>query len=262
MSATATVDIRKQLNLNASSELLRYLNILVYSQPGAGKTYLAGTAQDVKELHPVIHLGFEQGLLSIAYREDYDKKEIRTIDQLEAVASLLSEDQKSSKPYYKTLIIDNATELQNLDIEHVMRTTKMLSNNPDKVDVDVPSPREWGKIGKRLRRAIIGFRDLEMNTIWTAWEGQDKDSDGNIIRYYPQLSGHVKNELAGYFDIVGHLRAKSRNDDVSRHLQILGTDKVVAKWRNRNYEVVPNVINDPTMQMIWEFVKQSKVAST
>ncbi len=259
----ASVGIREQLGLDPLAELTKQLNILFYGPPNAGKTYLSATSQDVPELSPVFHMGFEKGLLTVAYRDKYEAKEIRTIDALEKATKLLQQDQASDKPYYKMLIVDNATELQNLDIDTVMRQTKKTAKNPDLVDIDIPSPREWGKIGKRLRRCVVGLRDLPMHTIWTAWEGEKKnDLDEDVMDYYPKLAGHMKLEFSGYFDIVGRVQMKSKTIEGVKvpfqTLQVQETARVKAKWRNKPPEV-PGIIEQPSMQMIWDFVQKTPI---
>lgn len=258
---TTKVGIREQLGLEPLSELLKKLNILFYGPPNAGKTYLSATSQDVPELAPVFHLGFEQGLLTVAYRDGYQAKEIRTIAEFERVTKILQEDQASDKPYYKTLIVDNATEVQNLDIDTVMRDTKRTARNPENVDIDIPSPREWGKIGKRLRRCVVALRDLPMHNIWTAWEGVYQD-DAEIEHYYPKLQGFMKHEFSGYFDIVGRLQMKTKKiegvDTPFQTLQVMETNRVKAKWRNKPPEV-PGIIEQPSMQMIWDYVQKTPI---
>lgn len=259
-----TVDIREQLGLEPLEDLIKYLNVLVYGEPNSGKTYLCGTLQDHKDLSPCLHLGFEEGLLTVGYRKDYVAKEIRTIDQLEKVTKMLQDDCRSAKPYFKSLAIDNATELQNLDIDTVMRQAKKDAKNPDNVDIDVPSPREWGKIGKRLRRCVVALRDLPLHTVWTAWRGVYID-DADITHYYPKLAGHMKNELSGYFSIVGMLQMDTKRDEDGKSrphttLQIQETKRVKAKWRNRPDEV-PDILEMPTMPMIWELVQKSKLGT-
>ncbi len=44
-----------------ASERAKYLKLLVYGQPGSGKTYLAGTATKVPELSPVLFIDVEGG---------------------------------------------------------------------------------------------------------------------------------------------------------------------------------------------------------
>lgn len=260
----ASVDIREQLNLEKNADLFKYLKMLIYAKPDAGKTYLSATAQDCTApgFNRVLHLGFEKGLRTVAHRTDYDKKEIRKLEQLELIVNLLERDQESDNPTYGTLIVDNATELQNMDIEFVMQETKKNARDPNKVDIDVPSQREWGKIGKRLRRCVVGLRDLPMHTIWTAWENEWKDDDTKITYCSPQLSGHVKNELSGYFDIVGRLTKKVdiTTETTTRNLQVMGTEKITAKWRQRNEEVVPGILENPTIPMVWDYVGKSIVA--
>lgn len=264
MPPTPSVDIREQLGLAKNEDLFKYFRLLIYGDPDAGKTHLAATAQDHKELDPALHLSFEKGLLTVAYRDNYDKKEIRTIDELENTYAMLKKDQESAKPHYKTVIMDNATELQNLDIDTVMREAKSSARDPSKVDIDVPSQREWGKIGKRLRRVVTGFRDLEMHTIWTAWKGEWTEESSNITYIYPKLSGFMKKEFSGYFDVVGLLTSDKINNGerLVHYLQVQGTKRVTAKWRNRPTDIVPDVIEDPTIPMIWDFVKKSKIAAS
>lgn len=256
----SSVDIRTQLGLEPLADLTKWLNLLIYAEWGIGKTYLAATAQDCKATSPCLHLGFEQGLLTVAYRDGYEAKEIRTIDQLEKVHGLLVEDQTQKNPYYKCLILDNITELQTLDKDTLMRKTKKESNNPDKVNVDIPSPREWGIMKNRLRRVVQGFRDMPIHLICTSWAATNKDDDGNIINYYPNVQGSIKEELGGYFDIVGYYTQRMVGDEVKRELQVQGTSKVKAKWRNRPEEC-PGKLVDPTIQMIWDYVQMSKVGS-
>lgn len=265
--ATATVSLTEQLGLEDFSEITKYLNLLAYGEPDTGKTYLAGTMQDHPDLHPALHLGFEQGLLTVAYRKNYHAKEIRTIMELENAVALLQDDCRSAKPFFKSLIVDNATELQSLDIDTVMHEAKkaaIAKSRGDTVDIDVPSMREWGKIGKRLRRAVVSLRDLPLHTIWTAWRGEYTDEATDITRYFPKLSGFMKSEFSGYFDIVGYMQKESRkvNDKDSPFvtMQVQGTKRVKAKWRNKPDEV-PAILEMPSMPMIWEFVQQSKIGT-
>lgn len=233
------------------------MNHLYYGDPGAGKTYLCGTAQDVKELSPVLHLGLEMGLLTVAYRKDYDAREIRSIDQLIAVHDLLEEDQKSAKPYYKSLVIDNITELQKLDMGYVMAETKRNAKNPDNVDIDVPSPREWGKSGERMRRIIRSFRDMPIHTFTTAWKGSDYDESTNVVSYYPMLPGKLKGEIPGYYDVVGFLTVDLINNgaDTLRKLQVQGTRRVIAKDRT---STLGGVVEDPTIPKLWNLIREAK----
>lgn len=228
--------------------------MLIYSEPGDGKTHFVGTAQDHPDTSPVLHLGFENGLMTVRYREDYDAQEVRTMERLIKITDMLDEDQKKTKPYYKTLAIDNVTELQKLDMGWVMKDAKATARNPDNVDLDVPSPREWGKSGERMRRIIRYLRDMPMHTIFTAWRGEEKDKEGNIIRYYPKLPGQLRMESPGYFDVVGYLTLRTVNngEHVIRRLQVQGTERVVAKDRTA---LLGGVIDDPSIPAIWEKIQ-------
>lgn len=265
--ATASVSLTEQLGLTNFSDVAKHLNVCAYGEPDSGKTYLAGTMQDHPDLSPALHLGFEQGLLTVAYRKNYHAKEIRTIRELEETVALLQDDCRSAKPFFKSLIVDNATELQSLDIDTVMQEAKkaaIAKSRGETVDIDVPSPREWGKIGKRLRRSVVSLRDLPLHTIWTAWRGEYTDEATDITRYFPKLSGFMKSEFSGYFDIVGYMQKENKRIDGVETpfvtMQISGTKRVKAKWRNKPDDV-PGILEMPTMPMIWEFVQKSKIAT-
>lgn len=264
----ATVSLTEQLGLDDFTELTKYLNCLAYGEPDTGKTYLCGTMQDHPDLSPMLHLGFEKGLLTVAYRKNYHAKEIRSIAELEQAVALLQDDCRSAKPYFKSLCIDNATELQSLDIDTVMHEAKKLAvakSRGETVDIDVPSPREWGKIGKRLRRCVVSLRDLPLHTVWTAWRGEYTDEATDITRYFPKLSGFMKSEFSGYFDIVGYMQKENKKvegvDTPFVTMQIAGTKRVKAKWRNKPDEV-PGILEMPSMPEIWEFVQKSKIATS
>jgi len=154
---------------------------------------------------------------------------------------------------WKTVILDNISELQKLDMRTVMIEAKRTARDPDKVDIDVPSQREWGKSGERMRRIIRAYRDLPIHTIAIAWEGVDIDDATGVTSYYPLLPGKLKGEVPGYFDIVGRLEAKTRNNgaEVVRTLQVQGTNRVVAKDRTN---ALGGVIENPSIPLMWELI--------
>ena len=59
------------------------MNILIYGEAGAGKTHLAGTAQDVPEMQNVHFFNVDGGLMTLASRGDISATDIRRLDDLE-----------------------------------------------------------------------------------------------------------------------------------------------------------------------------------
>lgn len=254
--ATATKsnfdEIIAALGAKPPEESVEWFNLLVYGDPGAGKTRLMGTAGADPRTGPIIIADIEGGVITLRKMPGIFVVQIRTMTEFENLINKLHNTPKDKRP--RTLGIDGITELQKLDMGTVMREAKLKAKNPENVDIDVPSPREWGKSGERLRRILRAARDLEMHTIFTALEAQETDQQTDVTRYYPSIPGKLKNELSGFFDVVGRLEAKNvpgKPGEVMRTLQTAKTTKVAAKDR---FDVLPQVMENPTIPAMWELI--------
>lgn len=246
-----SVTLRERINAQPPEESVKWLNLLIYGEPGAGKTYLSATAQDSEETSPILFLDVEGGVVTIRKRRDVDVIQIRSMKKLESIFEEL--DKEGETLYYKTVIIDSISELQKLDMRTVME--KEYNRNPDKIDKDVATMRAWGISGERMRRIIRGFRDLPCNVIITALMAQEKDEQTNITEYFPSLPGKLRGEVPGFFDIVGLLQADAKKvsgqDIIERTLQTAKTRKVVAKDRTG---ALPGVLKNPSIPLMWEMI--------
>jgi len=233
-----------------SPDQIEYLNLLVFGEPGAGKTYLAGTAQDHPKTSPVLVLDVEGGTTTLRHRPDVDVIQVRSIEQIIAVHNKLVTDNKG---YYKTVVIDSLTELQKLDLSDIMK--ELVQRRPDR-DPDVPDVREWGKTGVHMRKIVRHFRDLPMNTILTALVDPYKDSTGSVV-YYPNLPGKMRTELAGFFDVVGYLYTRPSEEGeengqaINRIIQFTGTQKVIAKDRTAT---LGHFMENPTIPLMFDAI--------
>lgn len=246
-----TAPIRERLNVKTPEDAVPYLNLLVYGEPGAGKTHLAATAQDHEDTKPILFLDIEGGTTTIRKRKDVDVIQVRSMNQIESVYAELRKE--GSDPYYNTVILDSLTELQKLDMRTVM--TEQFNKKPDTTDIYVPSQREWGKSGERMRIIIRGFKDLPVNTIATCMLAQDKDDSSGITSYFPSLPGKLRSEIPGFFDVVGYLSSKTvKNGDreeIVRTLQLARTRRVIAKDRTSD---LGNLIENPSIPLMWEMI--------
>lgn len=246
--ATATKNpIRTKLEVKPPSDVIQHLNLLVYGEPGAGKTYLAATAQDHESTTPVLFLDVEGGTTTIRRRKDVDVKRVNSIAELVEIHKVLNDENDG---YYKTVIIDSLTELQKLDMRDIMR--EVVQRRPD-LDPDVPSMREWGKSAEHMRRIVRGFRDLPVNTIMTALSNIERDENG-VVTYTPSLPGKLKMEVPGFMDIVGYLSAQIENDETIRRIQFAKSRRVIAKDRT---DALDPVVDFPTIPLLWEAINAS-----
>jgi hypothetical protein len=153
--------------------------------------------------------------------------------------------------YYKTVAIDSLSELADLDMKDIMKDA--YSRNPDKVDKDVPSQREWGKARAHMRTIVRAFRDLPCHVVYTASVATLQE-EGQPTKYFPGLSGKLRTEIPGFMDIVGYLTAESDQGVVVRKLQVQGTRRVVAKDRTSSLAPESGIIENPTLPDMWSLI--------
>lgn len=221
----------------------------MYGEPGAGKTYFAGTADDHEDTKPVLFLDIEGGATTIRRKSGIEVLPIRSIDQLIKVQNKLHTKNGGG---YKTIVLDSLTELQKLDMVTVMELA--YSANPERTDKDVPDQRAWGKSGERIRRIVRAYRDLPMNTIFTAHSAEKMDEGVLGTSYYPSLPGKLRGEIPGFMDVVGYLYTKVEKERTLRIMQFAKTNRIIAKDRTAS---LGDFIESPTVPLMWEMIHAS-----
>lgn len=238
----------------------QYLNMILYAEPGGGKTYFFGTAQlDPENFLPALAIDIDGGVHDTLAGK-FDKIDISPpIRSREALQNLYKE--IAADPYhYKSISLDNITELQKMDMNDVMLEAKAQAQNPDKVDLYVPSQREWGKSGERMRIIIRAFRDLPCHTICLAHVEEREDKMTKVNRLWPSMPGKLRNELAGFFSVVGYMSMYEALGEGGvkqqfRQIQFAKTSKVQAKDR---FAALPGLMTEnPTLPQIWKRIRES-----
>lgn len=243
------------------AQSVEYLNLLVYGEPGVGKTRLAGSAADHPDTSPVLILDVEGGVVTLRNKPEIDVIQVRDV---ETIIKVHDELQKRNGGGYKTVVIDSLSELQKLDMRTVMTEEKARAKNPDSIDKDVPTQKAWGKSQERLRRIIRGFKDLPVHTIMTAKLTTLTDETTNVTLYYPSFPGKMRGDAPGFFDVVGYMRVKEEQNGavIRRILQIQASSKVTAKDRTDTLGIDEDgkrtgAIFDPTIPDIWHTINNT-----
>lgn len=205
-----------------------YLKVLIYSEPGVGKTTFAGTAPK-----PLI-IDVERGARVLQGKNDIDVLEYVSIEQVEklidyAVAGNAAFDK------YETFVFDSLSELQRRDIDaQLIKSSKTVGAPVYKATWD-----HYGESTQRLRSLMSRFRDLNKNIIVTAQARADKEEATGIMQMRPDLTPKLSSTITGLFDVVGYYRIDSKGE---RILQVQPSKTVVAKTRVN----LPKEINNPT----------------
>lgn len=221
-------------------------NLLVYGESGVGKTTLAGSSDGVPEMRKVLLVDVEGGTLSLRNSyPDVETVRVKTWTEMQSVY-----DQLHTNPSnYTTVIIDSLTEVQKMSMDAVMR--KLVAEYEER-DADVPGIREWNINIEQTRKFVRAFRDLPINTIFTALSRSDKNPMKGSVRRKPSLSGKVADEVAAFLDIVVYMYAKEIDGVNKRMILCASTEDTVAKDRTGK---LPVIVEDPTMNEIWKCVR-------
>lgn len=244
ISETITVESLGGLEVTTVAERMAFINMIVYGDPGAGKTVLAGSADAVPEMRPVLFIDVEGGTFSIRERfPDVHVVRVQSWSDMQKVYDQLY----AKKTEYQTVVLDSLTEIQKFSMYTIMDA---VYKRDSERDPDVPSMREWGKNIEQIRKLVRAFRDLEMHTIFTALAKTDKDAKTGASRTKPSLSGKLADEVAAFVDIVGFQYTKVKDDRLVRYLLTAQHERFVAKDRSDN---LPATIEEPTMGKLYAY---------
>lgn len=240
------------LPIERVSQKTPFVKMLIYGESGAGKTRLSGSADDVPEMRRVLFIDVEGGTLTL--RDTYPDVEVVRVknwQQMQSVYDVLYENRHE----YTTIVVDSLTELQKMSMDNVMRR---LVEEHEERDSDVPGIREWNINIEQTRKFVRAFRDLPVNTIFTALVQTDKNVRTGALKRKPSLSGKVKDEVAGFLDIVVYLYTKEIDQENKRMLLCGQTEDTVAKDRSN---ALPLTIENPTMATIWKFLHNRELVT-
>jgi hypothetical protein len=239
------------LPLKTVQETDEWVNLMVYGESGVGKTRFAGSADMIEAMSPVLLVDAEGG--SMTLKSCYPEVDVVRIHDTGEINSLY-QDLAKGAGQYKTVILDSLTEIQKMSMDDIMR--KAVAANSE-VDRDVPQIRHWGINKEQTRRIVRAYRDLPMHTIFICLPREVKDRR-NLTVTKPGLGGTLAGEIAGFLDIVLYMYIKVVKGEQTRLMLSTATEGQTAKDRS---DALPGVIENPTMQTIWDYVQGEKTKS-
>lgn len=204
-----------------------YIKLLVYGNPGVGKTKLTTTAVDHPDMSPAVIFSFEGGLLSVPRetRSRLKKVPIKSISDLENGFWNLVNKQPGWE-HFKTAILDSGTEMQTLSLEEIVRAAMAKEAKAGKKERKRKSPDEifqqdYGKDTARLRRVFRWFRDAPFHTIITALpkfvyakkRTNNPNEEAKLEAVIPAFTAKLGTSVQGYMDFVWYLFEEKKTRD-------------------------------------------------
>ena len=254
------------LELQTPAAISEHLKILVYADPGVGKTYFLGTADDDPRLTPALLVDTEGGTLTIRGKKNIDVVRVRSYEDITKLIKHLRmpDHSKCSHHQWKCIMIDSLTELQKQIMQEILRMeyVKKPSRDPD-----IPEMRDWGKNAERVRKVVRAFRDLQgYHIIFTLLQREIKDENTGITVVKPGLPGQLADDIAGFIDVVGFLQivrkeeTKKEGDKtvkkviVSRQMVVQPVTRAIAKDRSN---VLGDIIENPTLPKMLDAIMEA-----
>lgn len=267
MPLTAKKAANRQTATGIPFEILRaaeespYLRMGVFGGSGAGKTYLAATAQWYEHTAPVLIIDAYDSSDSVMGEEEFAGVEaikIRTLDQLDEVFDWLWAIAQSGEVFpYKTIVLDEVDELHTTSMRELMRS--VVKAHPER-QIDLASQQEWGIVRNKFLRIIDGFRALPCNVIYLTVPNSVEIKPGKDPRRSFGLPGKLSDDMSKRLSLVAELEKDERKvkegaEFVMKTKRVLTFDgdmKSRTKVRGRSrLERLGSEMVDPTMEKIF-----------
>ena len=246
-------DVSSLIQPVSARELI--LAALFYGRSSTGKTTVSSTFPK-----PILHLDIrEKGTDSIADVKGIDTISVDHWDTLEDVYWFLKKN-----PKYKTVVLDAATQLQDLAID---KCREEENNTGD----DQVSKRMWGMVSGKMKTWIINYRDLiesGINVVFLAHdrtsEGEDGEDGELTPSVGPRLMPSVASVLTAGVTLTGNtfiresmlkLPGGKLKRDVQYCMRLGPHAYYNTKVRMPKGSYVPEYLEDPTYEKLIQIMK-------
>lgn len=210
------------------------LKMVVYGDPGTGKTTFAATAQHHKDTKDVLFLDINKGLLSVAEESEliHETPDAIEIDKYSEVGEVYEFLAKGDHDY-NTVVIDTFTDLQELNLEAIVQEEldQASSRGKKRDGLDDRWREDYGTSTSQLTRLARNFRDLPMHVIFLAHKRTDQD-DQKRETVSPAITPKLQENVIGAVDLCGYFYVSQDEENGDTFTALWAPhDKWIAKDR-------------------------------
>lgn len=244
------------------------LNILVFADPGVGKTQFAATAQDHEKTSDVLFANVEGGMITVASRGDITAVDLgkdedgtpngRVVEDLEDVIWAIMEKREGYETI-RTVVVDSGSDLQAMDLENIVSAAmKNPKQKGKRSDQDEIWQEDYGKSTARLRRVFRLLRDAPVNVIVTALVKKSYPPGAANAKHEvapneiaPQFTAKLCESVMGYMDFVWYLYIDKKTGD--RKLLTQAHGPVRAKTRGDKFaKAIGGTVENPSIPNLYD----------
>lgn len=259
----------------------RWFKFMVYAEPGIGKTTLLGSAADIPDMRDILNIDCEKGDLVISDNErikepqfvlenripcndfrtvaqvhDFLKahckhRDDNNIDKLRETEAWLRgcplEEVEVPKKF-RAVMIDTLSEVDTYCNYAILGVTqeKVLEEATPGGDVDVAGWAEFRKNNQMMQMICRAFRDLPIHVLVSAHRVYAED-DKKRRFYSPALTGQLRTQVPGFFDMVGYMTTEKVGEVHERRMYVKPVGNQLFTAKNRRPMFKADYFKDPTM---------------
>lgn len=201
---------------------IKFWNIMIFADPGAGKTVFGGQDNKVLFIAPE-----SDGLMSAQTMGSTAKHiVVKQWEDLKNAYEWYDEHREECDPYY-VFVIDSISEMQYLAKDFVMRETaeEKIRKGHDHTKMQLA---DYGTMHEMVENMVRGFNDLPVNVLWTATAKKVADAEKNEF-LVPDLQGKkeygVSMKMAALMTSYGYMRTEIHDVPIEGETEGEGEDK-------------------------------------
>lgn len=200
-------------------EFVTTIKMLVYGQPGIGKSTMALSAPS-----PVL-FDFDGGVQRVNVAFQCPTLQVKNWEQaLQALDEL-----KGGGVTCQTIVIDTAGKMLDFMSDYIMRNDSKMRMRDGSLSL-----KGYGARKVMFQNFLHTVASMGKNIVFVAHEREDKDGDTKIVR--PEIGGSSAGDLMKELDLVGYVQA-------------IGNDRTVF-WTPQEKFYAKNTCNLPAYQKI------------
>ena len=166
-------------NIIDLEDYVESINMVIYAEPGVGKTVLAGTDN-------VLFLALKNEKGTIAAARQGSKAKVWKINEWNDLEDAYDWLYENPNHGFNWVVIDSVTAMQKQCMRSIL--DHAVKESKGQRDPDLPQLQDWQKYYNLFDRFIAAFNDLPVHVLYLATEMQNEDPEGEEI-VLPNLAG-------------------------------------------------------------------------